>query len=658
MIRLAVILCITLIQANIGKGQSNIDSLKSIVLNEPSDTIKVMAYLTLHEALATSDTIQSRDFLNKAVLLSEKTDNRKIMCLSYLKQSTYFRNKGQLKKAKITLGRVDANRSYFEDPNINASYYMEYGLINFVEGTYDTATINFLKALRIYEQLNNVEEMAECYKSIGSTYWQLEKLDNALDYFLKGLDLLERNSRKEKTSGFLGNIGLIYRAKNEYEKAMQYYERSLEMDQLNGDKLSAAINLQNIGVLYKRMGNYDAALKHLVQSNNLSREIDDQVGVLYTNHGIATIYGEYGQFDKAAAGLEEALVMAKEMNIKEEIKNLYESLSDMHEKMGRYKTAYDYRKNFELWKDSIGSEIFLNQIKELEVRYETEKKDKQIVLLAKEKELQEKEVERQSTMNKAIIGSSLLLIILAGVTTYTFIQRLRNQKIVTTKNEEIKNENFKRQLSELEMKALRSQINPHFLFNCMNSINRMILNGDNETASVYLTKFSKLIRRILENTETNRVSLENELALLESYIEMEELRFKGKIDYEISVDKTIEVENTYLPPMVLQPFVENAIWHGLMHKEQDTQGCIKISVKEMEDTLVCMIEDNGVGRVKSQKLRDKSLLKTKSLGMKITEERLKLLSKQHIAELIRIVDLKDPSDEAAGTRVEINIPLT
>jgi LytS/YehU family sensor histidine kinase len=208
------------------------------------------------------------------------------------------------------------------------------------------------------------------------------------------------------------------------------------------------------------------------------------------------------------------------------------------------------------------------------------------------------------------------------------------------------------------MKALRAQSNPHFIFNCLNSINRMILSGEADDASRYLTKFSKLIRLILENAEYTTVSLKNELAMLESYIQLEALRFKGKISYKISVDATIEPESIHLPSMVLQPFVENAIWHGLMHKENDDKGMIAIVIREEEGRLLCTIEDNGVGREKAKVLREKSILKSKSMGIKITEERLRLLSKEQLKQWIRITDLKDSLDQVLGTRVDIMVPIS
>src|SRR5690606_3893672 len=274
-------------------------------------------------------------------------------------------------------------------------------------------------------------------------------------------------------------------------------------------------------------------------------------------------------------------------------------------------------------------------------KYETEKKDERIQLLAKEKALQENEVKRQAMLKRAFIGGLVLVAMLAGLIAYALRQRLKNQKLLADKNEEIREIDFKHQMSELEIKALRAQINPHFLFNCMNSINRMILDGDNDNASLYLTKFSRLVRLILENTERSLVSLQNELALLESYIQLESLRFKGRIDYKIRIDDSVDPDSTYLPSMVLQPFVENAIWHGLMHKTGEEKGVIGITVREIDDRLHCVIEDNGVGRERARELQQRSVIKSKSMGMKITEERLRLLNKDQWEKLINITDMKD-----------------
>jgi len=248
------------------------------------------------------------------------------------------------------------------------------------------------------------------------------------------------------------------------------------------------------------------------------------------------------------------------------------------------------------------------------------------------------------------------LAIIASLIFYSMRQRLRNQRMLVEKNEEIKRSQYREQLQTLEMKALRAQMNPHFLFNSLNSINTMIISDENENASKYLSKFSKLVRLMLENSEESRVSLKDEISMLETYVQLEALRFNNKIEYKIEVDNDLDQDSTYIPSMVLQPFVENAIWHGLLHK--DTKGLLSIIIKENQDKLQCSIRDNGIGREKSLTLQKEGGLKKKSMGIKITTDRLRLLTKQKINEVIAIVDLKDNNNMALGTQVNIQIPIT
>ena len=325
-------------------------------------------------------------------------------------------------------------------------------------------------------------------------------------------------------------------------------------------------------------------------------------------------------------------------------------------RQNKHKLALEAYQASTLYNDSILNEEKSKYVLLLEQQYQSEKKEKEIALLAKEKEVQQAETKRQATLKKASMGGLAFVILLAALLLYTFWQRLKNQKLLATKDAELSKENFQKQVAQLEMKALRAQINPHFIFNSMNSINSMILVDDSENASRYLTKFSKLVRLILENSEHSTVSLKDELEMLETYIQLEAKRFDGKIHHEFSIDEAIDQETTKVPSMVLQPFIENAIWHGLRHKQED--GVIKIIVNEQEDQLKCIIEDNGIGREKALSLKEKKLHRHKSMGLKLTEERLKLLNKTDLKKLINFTDLKDKMDRALGTRVEVIIPVS
>ncbi len=215
----------------------------------------------------------------------------------------------------------------------------------------------------------------------------------------------------------------------------------------------------------------------------------------------------------------------------------------------------------------------------------------------------------------------------------------------------------RQKMADVEMQALRAQMNPHFIFNCLNSINRYIVKSDQATASLYLTRFAKLIRLILDNSNSKTVTLSNELEALKLYIEMEAIRFEKQFSYQISVDDAIATDSVYVPPLIIQPYVENAIWHGLLHKEE--AGHLSIHIFRKTQTLLeCVIEDNGVGRDKAKELKSKSASTKKSLGMKLTEDRLALLNKQaKLDASVEIEDLKSTSGEAAGTKVILKIPV-
>jgi LytS/YehU family sensor histidine kinase len=199
-------------------------------------------------------------------------------------------------------------------------------------------------------------------------------------------------------------------------------------------------------------------------------------------------------------------------------------------------------------------------------------------------------------------------------------------------------------------------MNPHFIFNSLNSINRFILQNNRAQASEYLTKFSKLVRMILQNSQASLISLEAELEALELYLEMEALRFNYHFDYKIETSKDLDIEVLQVPPLILQPYVENAIWHGLMHKEE--KGHLNIEVLEKDDQLFFSIRDDGIGRQKAKELASKTATKHKSMGLRITENRIAILQKNEMQESpVTINDLVNPDGSAAGTEVVIKLPV-
>ena len=243
-----------------------------------------------------------------------------------------------------------------------------------------------------------------------------------------------------------------------------------------------------------------------------------------------------------------------------------------------------------------------------------------------------------------------LLMVVIGLGGIFIVYKIRTQQI--RKEENLKSD-FKQQLAEAETKALKAQMSPHFIFNSLNSINRYIIKAEPEKASLYLTKFSKLIRLILDNSNLKVISLEQELTALKLYIELEALRFNEKFTHSLTVNPELNPMSIGVPPMIIQPFVENAIWHGLLHKE--TAGHLDIVIERFGSGLKCIITDNGIGRKKAEALKSKSVNKEKSYGMKITHDRLNMLNGESKLPSVEVIDLEDESGNAIGTKVIIKI---
>lgn len=246
--------------------------------------------------------------------------------------------------------------------------------------------------------------------------------------------------------------------------------------------------------------------------------------------------------------------------------------------------------------------------------------------------------------------------LLQTIASITATKIVKARKEMEVEDKEKRLSDLKIQMTRTRQQALQAQMNPHFIFNCLNSINGFILQNDAVTASTFLIKFSKLIRLILEHSNEKSVSLQSELDALKLYIEMESLRFGKKFSYEINVDKNIAIDSIQVPPLILQPFVENSIWHGLLHKA--TEGQLYVNIAQNNGMLECIIEDNGIGREISATFKSKTFTHKKSLGLKLTNERLALLNQQEGKDAsVLVTDMKDNEGKPSGTKVTVSLPL-
>ncbi|MFN0201955.1 MAG: sensor histidine kinase [Bacteroidia bacterium] len=218
------------------------------------------------------------------------------------------------------------------------------------------------------------------------------------------------------------------------------------------------------------------------------------------------------------------------------------------------------------------------------------------------------------------------------------------------------NNTLEKQLAYSRLEALRSQMNPHFIFNAITTIQNFILANDKRLALEYLDELSSLIRKFLDHSRADVILLSEELALLISYINLESQRFSNRFGFQLNVAEDVDADFIEIPPMLLQPYIENAIRHGLMHKVG--YGLLSIDIKKQDNFLVCTIEDDGIGRKKSAELNAWRPKEHKSVGMEVTKERLELLNNIHNSQLnVEITDLYHENKEGAGTRVVLYIPI-
>lgn len=245
---------------------------------------------------------------------------------------------------------------------------------------------------------------------------------------------------------------------------------------------------------------------------------------------------------------------------------------------------------------------------------------------------------------------------LAVVALAVWIYRYRVAQI--RKKEQLRSQ-YEKKLANVEMSALLAQMNPHFLFNSLNSIDSYIIRNESKQASEYLNNFARLMRLILQNSRSNYITLKDEIEALDLYLQMESLRFARRFDYEIRLSPDIDSASVLIPPMLIQPYVENAIWHGLMHQKNGSPGKVEILISKKEESLYCVIQDNGIGREKAEALKaQKHGTHKRSMGMQITRDRIEMINKLYSSNTtMQVIDLHDETGNAAGTRVELVIPF-
>jgi sensor histidine kinase YesM len=500
--------------------------------------------------------------------------------------------------------------------------------VDYLNKTVEFAGFNHLKKL----SAKACNALGEVYTVVGDPAKVRESLERMLQFAMQESDSVSTLAALYK----LGKQNFGY--KYDFHTVDRYMRQSLEYSVPLRDTATIAVALADIAwnfYLEKKLDSslfyYQACLDYAIPGKRYY-SLANALG------NMGTIYRDMKKFDKALAYWKKGISTAREHSDWYTQSWIYSDMSKMASDQGNHQDAYKFQVLYKQYSDSLAKQKNSDGLNMARAKYEADASQKQVELLSLK-------VKNQRLLLYGV-GAFLLLSIIIG------LLLLRQAKL-----------NAKRRISEMDQKILevtqanlRQQMNPHFIFNTLNSIQYYMYKHDKLATNNYLTKFSSLMRKILENSQHTAVPIRDEIDALQLYLELESIRFRDKFDYEIIIDEEIDTLMYKIPTMLIQPYVENAICHGLMYREE--KGKVKISLMLGKDHVSVVIEDNGIGRDASREISRNKEKTHNSLGTQITESRLKLVSALYGTSLkTHFTDLKDEEGKGTGTRVEIHIPI-
>jgi tetratricopeptide (TPR) repeat protein len=572
--------------------------------------------------------------------------------------------------------------------SLKPKIYSRLGFYYLRRDQYDSALYYANQGLLASEKINDVKAVANFNNNMGSIHRIYSDYNKAIELFTKALEVYEKNNYYREAARTISNIAAVYGEQLQHDKAIEQLLLSNLYSVKAKDTITLIQNYSSLANNYsfkkdflKARTNIDSGLvlaeaksrsplqpgaesaqfgfavhylnkMHALQLYNekkfeasvalYKKEIAaiEEGGGIHNKvdliQGLSENFIELNKYDSALFYTDAALDLLKEDSIPKSYMDVYKLRSVIYEKMGRYKEALYAQQLYKTFSDSIRNTENVKTITSIQTLYETAKKDKQILQLNQEKNRQ------RNTIILAACAALIVLVILL----LAYRSRLLRQKLYKQRMEN--------RMIELEQMALRAQMNPHFIFNSLNSVQHFVMNKDVEGVNSYLGIFARLVRQTLDNSGKALIPLDEEIKYLDTYLSLEKLKSNNKFDYAITVNNNIDPSGIFIPGMILQPFVENSILHGISHKEKN-DGLVKISISK-NGRLVCMIDDNGIGRERSSVLKT-SVPDHGSRGMDITMHRIEAINKMYNSSIsVQFTDMKDEAGNPSGTSVKVELP--
>jgi tetratricopeptide (TPR) repeat protein len=496
-------------------------------------------------------------------------------------------------------------------------------------------------------KLSNYEKIL-LYEGLGDANTELKNFEGAIGFYQEGLEAAKTYEIKSKVTDLNSKIAQTYNLEGEKDKARNYFTSSLNLAEKENKKRAVE---EKIKVAEFNRDNEDYESEIIMRKEAVKDiEIIEKDSVLSNespltlqkqNYKIGSAYFVQNDLIRAIPYFEKSIAEASKKQDLLVEKDATRMLSEALLRKGDTKEGLDMIDNYK----NIVDELYIKKEQELSqvARFSRNIAEQQnrITSLESDRALSRSKYELTQERNKRqqlIIYSLTGGLVLLLITGYLMFKYIKQQRLAN---------------NLLALKSLRSQMNPHFIFNALNSVNSFIATNDERTANKYLSDFSRLMRSVLENSEEDFIPLKKEIELLELYTKLEHFRFQDKFDYSIDVDETIDVEEFQIPPMLLQPYIENAVWHGLRYKTEKGQLNIVIKLKS-KDEITITITDDGIGRERSKALKTTNQQKQNSKGMNNIKKRVAILNDMYKDKVdVAIEDFQDVKD--VGTKVVVTL---
>ncbi len=615
-----------------------------------SDGVRYKLFRHLGNYHSNMQEIETANFyFNKAIKLSKKEkDNSKLsdayghLALNFMRANMedsahYYVNKA------IIVGRRAKNKSVLSKAfNKQAQIY----------GFFDQIELSVAKnliSLQLAEESNNILLLAQLTREIGQSQQLILNLNDAEYYFNRSLECARQIFDERQIALALTNLASVQLGRGIYTSAIINANHSIsyltKLNDFNG--LGETYNI--LGMVYNEQQKYNEAASSFNQALVYYESTSNKEKIAGVYHNVGKVFKAQKKYSNALNYLNRSIEIRKQFGAKNQIYHTYRVIADVYKDINNVGKSLEY---MELYLNYLDSNTILQsatKIAELSESYKSDQRERLISSQADSIQRQQQEraltatklenVELRNNFQMYIIVAFLIIIVLAGV----IIFYRWNQTQIKQQQKE----------AEMSQTLLRTQMNPHFVFNAMSVIQSYIYDNDTVNSSKFLVNFSRLMRLILENSPKKYISISTEIEILQKYLEMQKLRFQDRFEFVINADEALIHDGALIPPMITQPFIENAIEHGQLHTIEG--GFIHVNFKKNGEFLFVSIIDNGIGRKKSKENKKSSA--HKSMAMDITSQRIKTLNRNFKSEGTLIVEDFNKELET-GTKILISLPYT